>query len=169
VSNIVSEFTELLVLRADIGIEGWSNGSDLEIIPVGVSVRATGVVSSDDVVWVGDPDGGRGLIGVKERPGATDIEDQVILNEVLALNGIFNEDSVTHSVIGNVVLDTEVVNAVNGDSSVERVMDSVVTHVRLVDSSNHMEMNGVRSKDESLTDHGQLNGVNTALSGLITR
>ena len=127
------------------------------------------MVPSNDVVWVGDPHGGRGLIGHKTRPGATGIENQVVLNEVLALNSIFNEDCVAHSVIANVVLDTEVVNTMNCHSSVERVMDSVVTHVRLVDGTNHMEMNGVRSKDESLADHAQLNGVNTTLSGLITR
>ena len=127
------------------------------------------MVASDDVVWVSDPDGSWSLISVEERPGATDIEDQVVLNEILALNSIFNEDCVAHSVIGDVVLDAQVVHSVDCHSSVERVMDSVVTHVRLVDGTNHMKMNGVRSKDESLADHAQLNGVNTTLSGLITR
>ena len=38
VSNIVTEFTQLLVLRADISIKGWSDGRGLEIIPVGIPV-----------------------------------------------------------------------------------------------------------------------------------
>ena len=48
-------------------------------------------------------------------------------------------------------------------------MDSVVAHVGLVHSADHVEMDGVRSEDKGLANHGQLNRVDTALSGLIAR
>ena len=56
VSNVVTELAEAHVLRADVGIEGGSNRSDLQIVPVTVSVGASGVVVTNDVVWIGDPD-----------------------------------------------------------------------------------------------------------------
>jgi len=129
VSHIVVKLTELLVLRAHIGIKGWTNGSRLQIVPVGVAVRAASVVAPNNVVGVGDPDRCRGLISVEKRPGATHIEDQIVFDQVLAFDSIFNEDGVTHGVVGNVVLDTKVVNTVNCHSTVEGVMDGVVTNI----------------------------------------
>ena len=82
------------------------------------------------VVGVGDPDASGRLISVQERPRATNINDEVILDQVLSLGSILNEDRVAHSVISNVVLYTQIVNTMDGHSSVESVMDGVVTNVR---------------------------------------
>ena len=54
-------------------------------------------------------------------------------------------------------------------STVECVMDGIVANVRVVDSANHMEVNGVRSENKSLTDLGKLTGVDAADGGLISR
>mmetsp|Transcript_468 Transcript_468/g.710 ORF Transcript_468/g.710 Transcript_468/m.710 type:complete len:709 (+) Transcript_468:3585-5711(+) len=169
VGNIVFELAKFLVLGAHVGVEGWANGRLLQIVPVRVAIGAASVVVADDVVGVGDPNGGRGLIGVEQRPGAAHVKDQVTLNQVLALDSIFDEDGVAHGVIGDVVLDTQVVDTVDGSRAVERVVDGVVAHVGLVHGTNHVEVNRVGAQDESLADHGQLNAINTANSGLIAR
>ena len=75
----------------------------------------------------------------------------------------------THGVIGYVIEDAKVVDTMDRDSTVERVMDGIVANVRVVDSANHMEVNGVRSENKSLTDLGKLTRVDAADGGLISR
>ena len=87
------------------------------------------MIPTNDVVWVGDPDAGWGLIGVQETPGASDVNDEIVLDQVLGLSGIFDEDGVAHSVVGDVVLDAQVVDAMDGHSSVESMMDGIVSNV----------------------------------------
>ena len=129
VCDIVSELSELSVLGANIGIERRSNGSGLEIVPVGVAIRARCMVVANDVVGVGDPECSRGLVSIQQTPGATHVHNQVALDQVFGLNRVFDKDGVTHSVISNIVLNTKVVDAMDSHGSVERVMDSVVTDV----------------------------------------
>ena len=69
--------------------------------------------------------------------------------------------------ISDVVLDTKIVHTMNGHSSVEGVMDSIVSHVRGMHCSNHMEVNGVASKDEGLAYVVEFNVVNTGGGSLI--
>ena len=118
-SNVVVKLAQLLVLWAYIWIKRWANGCRLKVIPVRVTIRTTSVVTTDNVVGVGKPDRGRRLISVKERPGAAHIKDKVVLDKVLGLNTILNEDSVTHSVVGNIVLHAEIVNAMDCHCTVE--------------------------------------------------
>jgi len=169
VSHVVLELAQLLVLGAHVRIERGSNGRLLQIVPVGVAIGATSSVVANDVIRVGDPDGRRGLIGVEQRPRAAHVENQVALNQILALNGILNEDSVTHGVVSYIVLHTQVVHAMDGYSTVERMMDGIVAHIRAMHGADHVEMDGVRTEDEGLADKGQLNAVNSASRGLIAR
>ena len=74
-----------------------------------------------------------------------------------------------HSAIGNIVLNPQEVHTVDGDSSVEGVMDSVITHVRRVHSADHMEVNGIGAKDEGLADIGEFNAVDSSRSRFISR
>lgn len=48
-------------------------------------------------------------------------------------------------------------------------MDGVITDVRLMNCTDHMEMNRVGAKDEGLADHRKLNTVNAADSRFIAR
>lgn len=48
-------------------------------------------------------------------------------------------------------------DSMHGDSSVVTLMDGHTFHVRVVDCTNHMEMNGISTKLEGLTDICQLN------------
>ena len=156
-SPIVSELSKLVLFWANVGIVGRSNGGDLGIIPVGITIRSSSMVVSDDVIGCSDPHGSWGLISVEQTPRTANIDDQVVFDQILGLDGILDEDGVTHSVVSNVVLDTEVVHTVDGDSSVESVMDGVIAHVRVVDSANHVEMNWIRAKNEGLTNIEKLN------------
>ena len=87
------------------------------------------MITANDVVRVRDPDAGRGLIGVEETPGAPHVNNEIVFDQVLSLSGIFNEDCVAHGVVGDVVLDAQVVDAMDGHSSIESVMDGVVSNV----------------------------------------
>ena len=67
-----------------------------------------------------------------------------------------------HSVISDIVLNAKVMNTVNGHSSVEGVMNCIVTHVGGMHRANHVEMDWIRSKYKSLTDVGQFDTIQTA-------
>ena len=64
-SNIVCEFTERRVLRANVRIKRRASGVRLGVEPVAVVVSTCSMVSSEDVVWMCDPEASRSLIRVK--------------------------------------------------------------------------------------------------------
>ena len=66
VGNIVTELSKTVVLRADIFVEGWPDCCNLQIVPVAISIRASSMVVSDDVIRVRDPNGRRRLVSVEQ-------------------------------------------------------------------------------------------------------
>ena len=68
VSYIITKLTNLSVLRTDIFIKAWSNGRLLGIIPVRISIGASSVISTNDIVRVSDPNASWGLICVEQAP-----------------------------------------------------------------------------------------------------
>jgi len=62
-------------------------------------------------------------------------------------------------IIRNIVHETKVVSSMNSESSVETGMSSESLAVRLVNSTNHMEMDSVSSDLESLSDIMKLNVI----------
>lgn len=64
---VVSELTNLRVLRANIRIERRTHGSNLGIVPVAVTIRTSCMIISKLVIGVGDPEGSWGLVGVNQR------------------------------------------------------------------------------------------------------
>lgn len=165
--DIVTELSKTVVLGADIFVEGWSDCRNLQIVPVAISIRASSVIVSDDVIRVCDPNGRRRLVSVKQTPGAANIHNEVTFDQVLCLGSILNEDRVAHCVICNVVLDAKIVHAMDRHSSVECVMDGVVSYIRRMHCANHMEVDRVASENEGLTNVVKLNVVNTSGGGLI--
>jgi hypothetical protein len=75
---------------------------------------------------------------------------------------------VAHSIVSYVVNDLEVMNSMEGHSAIVSLVNSVVASVGLVDGTNHMEMNGVATQLESLSDVSELNVLNSADNGLIS-
>ena len=100
--NIVSEFSQWGVLRADVRIKRRASWVWLCIKPESIVVSAGCMISSEDVIWVGDPETGRCLIRVEETPGLLGIDRKVVFQEVIGFNGIFNEESVTFDVVSNI-------------------------------------------------------------------
>ena len=150
--HVVDELSQFCVLWADIHIKGRSDGRCLSVKPVAVSVRACSMVTSENVVWIGDPEACGCLISIEETPGTTNINHQIIFNQVLRLSCILNKDRVAHGVVDNIVLDSEEVDTVDCHCSVECVVNGIVPHIRAVHSANHVEVNGVAAKDERLAD-----------------
>jgi hypothetical protein len=104
---------------------------------------AAGDVSLKVVVAVDEPvDGGRGVGGeaheVLARVGA-----EVARDDVLSLQPVLDKVDVPARLEGHVVLHAQVVDAVDGDGAVERVVDRVLAHVRVLDGADHVEVDRV--------------------------
>lgn len=140
----------------------------LGVIPVTVSVGSSSVVASHDVVGVSDPDASWGLIGVEQTPGTSCVDNQIVLNEILGLSSILNEDSVAHVLVCDVVLDSEVVHTMNRHSSVVCLPDGIVSHIGVMNSTNHMEMDWVATQFEGLAYVEELNILNPSNAGFVT-
>ena len=127
------------------------------------------MIVPNDVIRVSDPNASWRLIGIEKTPRTTNVNNEITLDQILSLSGIFNEDCVAHSMVCDIVLHSEVMNTMNGHSSVESVMNRIVSHVRRVHSTNHMEVNWVTTKDEGLSHICQFDTVNSSSSCLIAR
>jgi hypothetical protein len=66
--NVIGEFTKRRVLWANVRVKRWSCRVRLGIEPVPVVVGAGGMVTSEDVIWVSNPETGGCLIGVQQAP-----------------------------------------------------------------------------------------------------
>ena len=76
---------------------------------------------------------------------------------VLGLDSIFNEVLVSHGVVCNVVLNPQMMHAMNCDSAVERVVYAVVADVRIIDCPDHVEVYRISSEPEGLSSILHLN------------
>ena len=57
------------------------------------------MVTAEDVIWVSDPEACWSLVSIEKTVRFTSVDDQVVLDEILGLNGILNEHSVAHSLV----------------------------------------------------------------------
>jgi hypothetical protein len=85
----------------------------------------------------------------------------------VGLDTILNEDSVSHNPISNVVLDGQVMHAMDCDGSVKGVMDGIASHVGFVDVADHVVMDGVPSQIEGLPSVSNLSILNSADRGIV--
>ena len=72
-----------------------------------------------------------------------------------------------HGIVRHIVLHLEIVHTVNSHGTVVRLMNGIVAHVRLVHGANHVEMDGVSSELEGLTDVSELDVLNATDDGFI--
>ena len=96
----------------------------LKIIPEAISIRSSGMVSNENIVWVSYPEACRSLISVEQAPRSLGLDDQVILDVVVGLNSILNKHSVALDFVSNVIFKPQVVSSVKGKSSVVTLMSS---------------------------------------------
>lgn len=62
---------------------------------------------------------------------------------VVRLNCVLDEESMAHSIEGNIVENFEVVDAMGGDSTVVCLVDSVAFNDGLMNSTNHVKVDRV--------------------------
>lgn len=124
VGMVVSELANSFILWADIGAGVGADGVCLQVVPVPVSIRASGMVLNEIVVWISDPEASWCLVRVQKRPTPLCLHDQVLVDVVLLFNGILNEDCVALDVVANVLHDSQVVRAMQCEGSVETLMSS---------------------------------------------
>jgi hypothetical protein len=127
------------------------------IKPESISIRTSSNIPSKDVVRVSNPEGGRCLVSVEEREGADSGDTEVILKQVVGLNTILNEEVVSLAQVSHILLDSKEVDTMNGDCSIEGVMNGITNHKGGVDIANHVEVDGISTKIECLTSIGYLN------------
>lgn len=94
VSVIVSKLTDLVIFWADISVGVWSDGVDLQIVPIGVPVRATNPILDEGVIGLSDPEACWSLICVESRPRSFNLDQTVPLQPVLLFDGILDENIV---------------------------------------------------------------------------
>jgi len=75
----------------------------------------------------------------------------------------------THSQIGNIVLNSQEMNSMNCNSSVVSMMNSVSSNVWVMNCSNHMEMKRVSSKLKCLSNLSKLCKFNSSSQRIISR
>jgi hypothetical protein len=168
-STIILELSQLRLNRTNIQAETRSHCVILKVDPETISIRPSGVIASENIVRMSDPETSRRLISVEERPTTLCLNNQVILDQILSLSSVFNKDSVAHGIVGNVIDDLEIVHSMESDGTIVSLMDSVIPGIGLVNCSNHMEMNGVATQLESLTHICEFNVFNLANDRLISR
>ena len=79
-----------------------------------------------------------------------------MLENISSFNGVLDEVSVSHGVVGHVVLDCETMDSVDRDCSVEGVMYCVTLDVALPNKAHRVKMYRVSSKYEALPDISKL-------------
>ena len=89
----------------------------LDLVPHSVEVSSGGVVSSDVVGGVGDPEGGRGSVGLEHSGGLDCADGQVVPDDVVGLDAILDEEVVSLDIVSDIVFDSQVVHSVDGDDS----------------------------------------------------
>jgi len=139
-----------------------------QIEPETVSFGTSTNVVSPDIVGVGDPETSGGLIGVQERFRGSGVDDEVVFDDVVGFNTIFNEDSVSLNPVSNVLLDSQEVDTVDSDGSVVGVMDGVTNNKRLNDVTDQMVMDGISTQIVSLTGLSNFSVRDSGNGGIIT-
>mmetsp|Transcript_2264 Transcript_2264/g.3137 ORF Transcript_2264/g.3137 Transcript_2264/m.3137 type:complete len:331 (+) Transcript_2264:4200-5192(+) len=92
---------------------------------------------------------------------------QVAPDLVLSLNPVLNEDGVAQSVVDNVVENAEVMHSVDGDTTVESVVNRAVGHIRLMHGPDHVEVEGVPPKLEGLAAEVTLHVADPPHTGVV--
>jgi len=134
--HVVSEFTKRIVLRADVRIERGASRVRLCIEPVTIVVGASSMITSENIIWVSNPETGRGLIGIQKAPRLLSPNGQVSFKIVLCFSSIFNEEIVTLNIESYVFNNSQVVHTMNSACSVVRLLNCITLDVRVVDNTN---------------------------------
>ena len=114
------------------------------------------MVSYQIVGRVSDPERRGSLIDDQKTPGLSGVHDKIVLDRVVGFSSIFNKYCVPHGFVDHIVLEFQVVDAVDGDASIEGLVNSVLSDVGTIHITGHVEMNRVPTQLESLSNIREL-------------
>lgn len=162
VCSVISELTELRELWADVYVEAGPDRMLLHIEPISIGISSSNCVVGENIVWVSNPEATWALISVEQTHRLLDLDCQVVVINVLGLCGIFYKESVAHRIKRYIVGHSKVVNSVSCHSAIVSLVNGVASNVGFVDSTDHVEMDWVTTKFESLTHILKLNVLDPA-------
>ena len=140
-----------------------------QIVPEAV-VRATSAyITSQIIVWVGNPEARRSHVSVQERVTRLSLDDKITLNAVLGLDTVLEEDGMTFRVVVYVANDAEVFDSVKGCASIEGIEEYIIHDVAVMNFAIHIEIDGITTHLTGLTDVLELNVRETADVRVVTR
>jgi len=160
VSHIVVELPKLLIDRTQLIIEGRATGVSQQVVPEPIRVTPSSPIVPQNIIWVSDPEGSWSKVGVQQGPGLYYLQNQVVIQDVPLLPAIFEEEGMSHHIVGNVIEDSQLLHIIDGDRPVVGVEDGVASNVGLCYSSDPMELNGVPPKHVRLSHIEKLNILN---------
>ena len=129
----------------------------LVVKPETVSVSSGSMVISHNIIGVCNPERSGGLVCVEETPRSLSLNSQIAVNIVVCFDCVFNEECVTHSIVSNILLYSQVLDTMDCYCSVVRVIDGVSHCIRVFNCSDDMEMTRISTKLESLTNISHFN------------
>jgi hypothetical protein len=92
-----------------------------------------------------------------------------VIVDIFCLCCIFNKVSVTHSVKSHIINHSKVMNTMCCNCTVIGLVNSIADNIGLVDGTDHVEVNWVATKFESLTYVFELYILNSTNTRLISR
>jgi hypothetical protein len=110
------------------------------------------MIANENVIRVSYPEAARCRICVKKTPRSLSLHNKIVFDIIVSLNCIFNENSMTLDVEGNVIRESKVMCTVNSESSVVTLMSTETFTVRFMNCTNHMEMDSISTNLECLTN-----------------
>jgi len=129
----------------------------LKIIPETISIRTSGMIVNENITWMSDPEASRSLIGIQKTHRSHSLHDEVIFDVVVGFNSILNEDGMTLNFISNIVFNSQVMSSVKGKQSIVSLMGCQTLSIRVVNCTDHVEMDSISSNFESLSSVMELN------------
>ena len=128
--------------------------------PEAIMCAACSDVASDVVVSIDQPVCRRCRVRCEPYEELTRVRRKIACNDVLGLKPVLYEVCVAQRLEGDVVLHAQVVNAMDGDCAVVRVVDRVPAHVRILDGAYHMKVDRVPSQSAHLARVAHLDVLN---------
>lgn len=168
VRMVVSELAHPFILRAHISASMWSNCMDLQIIPIAIAVGTTTPILDKVVVGVRDPEASRRLIRIEQRPTPLSHDDAVFVNIVLLFDSVLNENDVTFDVVSYIVDQPHIVCTVEGEGTIETLVGAETFAVRFMYCTDHVEVDGVATDLEGLTDVSEFDVFQASYKRIVT-
>ena len=117
VSNVMVNLAERTSHGTHISSGRRSVRSGFDFVPEPVEIAAGCAVVPDSVAGVGDPEGSHRDVSLKHGPGLHRTHQQIVLYQVVGLDSVLHKHIMALDPVPDVVLNSQVVNSVQGNNS----------------------------------------------------